>query len=449
MTVSVVGTLGAWLLSLPLLFAPPPATPGATAGPLSASSDTETGETETSDTETGETETGETETSDTDTETSDSETSDSDTGGVQIDPEPNSEPGTGTPSRAPAPVDDPDTPITVTTRLTPDPAHIGDLLTLEVIVAYPSDHTINLPNGLDFSPLELRSITPGEVESTGSGQRQRFTIELQHFALGEASVPSFPVTWIDPDEAVHTYSVAPHTFVVESLLANESEPERRGEDPPLSLEYPNVRLAMILYGLLGGAALAGLSALAWLRWRRRERPIVLPPPVPAHERAFADLETLAGESEALIADGAYQDYYLRLTEIAKRYLGARFGFEALDRTTEEIQALFDDGEIQIDPLDPAQISMFLQDCDLVKFARLSPPAEEALAALDVVYDMVDVSKVAPELELPANAEPKPAATEPERVTPEPEPVATEPEPAATEPQPVTPEPEPKTPEAES
>lgn len=300
------------------------------------------------------------------------------------------------PGPSPAPAANQDAPITVTTRLTPDPSHIGDLLTLEVIVAYPRDHAINLPNGLEFAPLELVSIAEGEVEVTGNDLRQRFTITLQHFNVGAAEVPSFPITWIDPSDAVHTYSVAAHPFVVESLLVNEADPALRPEDPMISLEYPNVRAAIIIYSVLAGLLLAAAIAGLIVLWRRRERPVMAPPPIPPHERALAELDALAAERERLIAEGAYQDYYLRLTEIAKRYLGGRFEFEALDRTTEEIQDLLSRGQVRVDPLDAKQVLAFLQDCDLVKFARLSPQDDEAREALSVVRGMVEVSMPRPE-----------------------------------------------------
>lgn len=297
---------------------------------------------------------------------------------------------------APAPSANADAPITVTTRLSPDPSNIGDVLTLEVIVAYPRGYSINLPSSLDFSPLRRveGDIVRGEVESTGNDLRQRFTIELQYFDVGEAEVPSFPVTYVDPNAEVHTYLVDPHPFVVDRLLGNESDPQPRGEDPMISLEYPNLRLATIIWSVLGGVAAAGLLAGLFVWWRRRERPLVLPPPIPAHVVAFEELDELAKQREELIAAGEYQEYYLRLTDIAKRYLGGRFGFEASDRTTEEIQDLLR-GRVSITPLDPKQVLEFLQDCDLVKFARLSPPEEEAREALDVVRDMVERSKALP------------------------------------------------------
>lgn len=288
---------------------------------------------------------------------------------------------------------DPDSPITATTRLTPDPAHIGDLLTLELIVAFPKDHSVNLPSGLDYSPLELVAVEEGEVESTGTDLRQRFTIQLQYFDVGEASVPSFPITWIDPADQVHTHHVAPHPFVVESLLADESEPQVRGEDPPVSLEYPDEQLALILLACAGGVALGGALLAVWISFRGRGKPIVLTPPIPAHERALAELEQLAGEREALLAEGRAQDYYVRLTEIAKRYLEDRFGIDALERTTEEIhETLLGATRAAIHPLDPVELLRFLEDCDLVKFARLSPAADEAELALQNVRDMVERSR---------------------------------------------------------
>lgn len=331
-----------------------------------------------------------------------------------------SEPPPSEPSAsAPAPANE-DAPITVTTRLSPDPSHIGDLLTLDVIVAFPRDHAINLPNGLDFAPLELVSILPGPVESTGSGLRQRFTITLQHFEVGDAAVPSFPVTWIDPNDQVHTYSVAPHPFVVESLLANEADPQPMGPDPMVSLEYANVRMAEIIVAVIGGIAAAIMIAAAIVVLRRRTRPVYVPPPIPPHETALAELDALAREREGLIAAGAYQDYYLRLTEIAKRYLGARFGFEALDRTTEEIQDLLKRGQVKVEPLDPKAVITFLQDCDLVKFARLAPPEEETREALQLVRGMVERTKAVAAAE-PADA-PQPIDPEQARASrPEPPP----------------------------
>ena len=61
---------------------------------------------------------------------------------------------------------------------------------------------------------------------------------------------------------------------------------------------------------------------------------VMEPPKPAHQRALMSLDAL---SEAqLPAQGRWREYYFRLSEILRKYLGERFDFDALECTTEEL-----------------------------------------------------------------------------------------------------------------
>ncbi len=298
-------------------------------------------------------------------------------------------------AQGPAPVSDPDAPIAVTTRLSPDPSHVGDLLRLEVIAAYPQGFSVNLPIGLDLAPLEVVDVQEGEAQSSGTGLRKTFTVTLQHFGVGEAQIPSFPLTYVDLEGQVETMGVPGRKFTVESLLANEPDPQRRPDDPPVSLEYPNETAETIIYSGLVALVLGAIAAFSWMRWRRREKPVVLPPPVPAHLIALDALDGLERRRESMVESGRFQDFYVELTEIAKGYLEGRFGFEVLDRTTDEIRRELMAMHERITPLDPDVVIRFLQECDLVKFARFAPPAEEAGAALGQVRKMVEDSRERP------------------------------------------------------
>lgn len=305
---------------------------------------------------------------------------------------------------APAPADmsvgaAADSPIAVTTRVTPDPSQVGDLLKLEVTVAYPAGYAVNMPLGLKFDPLHLVSVDESEPESTGQGLRKVFTVTLQHFDVGDAKVPGFPLTYVAPDGAVQTVQVPPHAFAVTALLANEAEPKRQGEDPPVSLEYPNTRAETAIYWAAGALIAGFVSALLWMRWRRRPRPVVLPPPEPAHLVALRQLDRLQQADYA--ARGEFQLHYLMLTEILKGYLEGRFGVDALERTTDELRRALVGAEAAISPLKPSDVVRFLQQCDLVKFARFAPPPTEAQAALEQARGMVEASK-------PAEKAPEPA-----------------------------------------
>ncbi|MBL9107529.1 MAG: hypothetical protein JNL82_41970 [Myxococcales bacterium] len=307
-----------------------------------------------------------------------------------------------------------DSPVAVAAQVSPDPSQIGDLIKLEVTAAYPSGYTVNLPLGLSFDPLHLVSVDESEPESTGQGLRKIFTITLQHFAVGEARVPAFPITYLAPDGTVHTVQVPPATFTVSSLLANEPDPKRQGEDPPVSPLYPNTAAELILYSALAALLVGLIGGLLFARWRRRPRPVVLPPPVPAHVAAYEALAEL--ERADLIAKNQYQDYYLELTEIAKAYVEGRFGIPALDRTTDELRRDLERHASRLAPLKPTDVVRFLQGCDLVKFARFAPPPGETQDAFKYVREMVDVTapKNDPKADKPAApAAPKDSSPAPE------------------------------------
>ncbi len=68
--------------------------------------------------------------------------------------------------------------VTIETRLSPEPANVGDLLEYEVVVAFPRGVTVNLPTQLDFSPLHFVDSRESETEATGGSLRETFVISL-------------------------------------------------------------------------------------------------------------------------------------------------------------------------------------------------------------------------------------------------------------------------------
>lgn len=321
----------------------------------------------------------------------------------EVEPAGSAAPGAlGNPTPTPTPtaaggVDTPSAsgpPVTVTTRILPDPSHVGDLLELQVIVAHPVGYSVNLPTGVRFAPLHLVGVEEGKVESTGQALRKTFTIRLQAFALDAVRVPSFALTYVDDGGGVHTVEVPSKTITVERLLANESEPQRRGEDPLVSLEYPAETAETVIYSLLLGALLAALATLAWLRHKARGHEVVEIPVEAPELRARRTLAALEGRIADLFEGDLHVLYYLELTEIAKHYLQGRFGIDALDRTTDEIRSELTRAQSKLGPLSAQEIIEFLSSSDLVKFARYAPSVEQGRADLDRIADMVERAEAA-------------------------------------------------------
>ena len=138
--------------------------------------------------------------------------------------------------------------------------------------------------------------------------------------------------------------------------------------PPV--EIPNPWAWVIGIGAI--LLLAATIAAAILWWKRRKArvvPVMVPPHVRARERL--------NEALALLADP--RAFCIAVSDAVRVYLEERFHLRAPERTTEEFLR-----ELQRTPhLNEGQkesLAAFLEQCDLVKFARFEPP-ESALREL--------------------------------------------------------------------
>jgi len=94
------------------------------------------------------------------------------------------------------------------------------------------------------------------------------------------------------------------------------------------------------------------------------------PYIPPHKAAMDEIAKLKSDN-ILIADN--KEYYTCLTNIVRKYLQGRFGFNAMEMTTEEIvshlQKLNDSTSIK-------ELSELFSTADLVKFAKAQPDLSE-------------------------------------------------------------------------
>jgi hypothetical protein len=92
----------------------------------------------------------------------------------------------------------------------------------------------------------------------------------------------------------------------------------------------------------------------------------------AEEIAREAIERLLARK--LVEQGHLKQFYLELSEIIKRFLGSKLGVHSLERTTEEFTR--DLRAVSVPSAEYRMIREFLEDCDLVKFAKYRPAAEE-------------------------------------------------------------------------
>jgi hypothetical protein len=277
----------------------------------------------------------------------------------------------------------------------------GYAATLHVVVSHGKGETV-LPRGLE---LQAESDTAKALKNAGFALpdqdgggaarlsstvvdpktgRSQTTLEVPLVALPPEPgrhalvLPPLPVSIARASNDVVTLCTKPHTILVEDPIASTPDAQPKPNPPARVQREEWVTLERALgWGTLG--ALVG-SVLAWMAYRWAKRPKPVPPPPPPRPPWEVALERLDEVRHAgLLETQRFGVFFDRVNDAVREYLGARFGFDGLESTTDETL-----GALRRVPhfgLPLPEVAAFLQECDLVKFADVTPSLEECERAL--------------------------------------------------------------------
>ncbi|MEL6183868.1 MAG: hypothetical protein AAFU79_04520 [Myxococcota bacterium] len=293
---------------------------------------------------------------------------------------------------------------------------VGEPFYVEVVARHAPGGVALLPDALDL-PSALGERTQRRTHERrleGETEIDIYRLELVPFESGLVEVPPLELalgstvaatdallvdvrSTLSKEELAAVSSTRPETLsTLESMAA--------GDPPPEGLLIPDYRVAVAAIALVG-LLLAGVVARSWLKSRgRTTRPVPGPPPRPAHEVAFERLEAL--QASDYLGKGAFNLYYTELSYTLRAYLGARYGFDALERTVDEllehVQSLSTPG------LDRRRLQTLLFEAEQIKFAKFRPRAETASEAVSTARELVEASRVGAS---PASPVPPPSPEE--------------------------------------
>lgn len=261
----------------------------------------------------------------------------------------------------------------VTAHIQPDSVMIGDRFDLMVDVEKDLVQVVQFPEFEDKpgNPIELHKEYPIDtLERDGRHLklRKRYTLaafEEGNLGLGRAQVLYLDKNITDTLYTADTLRLQVGTFQIDStshtiydIKAQRTLPFRYGEISGYVL--------WSLLGLivLGGAIYAGRRLMA--RYARKVRDIFRPaPPLPPHIAAIQALETL--HNQKLWQSGRHKQYYSGLTDILRTYLAGRYGFGAMEMTSDEILAAV--RRYDLPQKCVMDLQAILRDADLAKFAK--------------------------------------------------------------------------------
>ncbi len=199
---------------------------------------------------------------------------------------------------------------------------------------------------------------------------------LQPFLPGDYELPRLTVT-LNGSETISSEAL---TIPVASVLPDPESAELLDITAPVDVPLPWWWWAL---GALLLAILAG-AVLWW--WKRRRDKLAAPPAVLPHETALAALDTLL--AEGLLARGAVGLFYSRLSDIVRHYIEKQFSLRAPEQTTEEFLAAMLHGP-HIGRNHQALLRDFLQEADMVKFAKLVPAADETSGTVEAARTFIE------------------------------------------------------------
>ena len=267
-------------------------------------------------------------------------------------------------------------PISVMTQVSRATVYIGDKFVYTITVDADPKFTVKIPlfreNLGGFDIVDVAEAEPLKHEGRMVYQR-RYT--LDSFTTGSHTIPATVVFYTDAAGRELEIEAEAVAVEVKSVLPDDEVPQDIKDIPgPVELPVNNTPLLIgivaVMLVIAGGAA-----AFLWLRRRKtiQEETVKKPP----HVIAYEQLESLM--ASGLIEAGRIEEYYVLLSNTVRTYLENRFGLRAPEMTTEEffVAAAKDSG---LKDEHKKLLSRFLTHCDLVKFARYGPNAEEMKSA---------------------------------------------------------------------
>lgn len=277
-------------------------------------------------------------------------------------------------------------PVQAWIRLAPADPRIGDPLRLELEVQAEPDVELLMPEfGEALDRFAIVEFVPAETQdaSGATTAHQRYT--LQASRSGIQRIPPLRIEFVDrrpgrppaPEgEDAYELLTEPVEFEVAAVLPDDAPLELR---PALGKLGPRTVPGRAWWPfVLGGLVLLGaLAPWALRRWEAHRQRVERRS---AYAIARAELDALL--AGPLPRAERMDPFYVRLSDIVRRYLERRFGLRSPELTTEEFLGVLAKSP-ELSPEHQRLLARFLELADLVKFAHHLPSphdVEESVAA---------------------------------------------------------------------
>jgi len=282
-----------------------------------------------------------------------------------------------------------ESPLTLSAEVSPRTTTIGTPFRYTLRIESPTEVELLVPLLTDrIGDFIITDF--GEVKHDEAPTSERRIIErwytLVSYHTGDLLIPGVAIQYRDSSGELATdyFPDAPITIssLLESKASSDHPPELRDIKGPVPV--PANRMWFWI-ALAACAVIVAAAGLLW-RWSSRARKERDRPAPPAHETALASLLEL--RRQRLLEDDLVKEYYVRLSAVVREYIEARFDLRAPEMTSDEFLAVAQ-RDTRLSTTDRSLLQSFLNEADLVKFARHVPSRSDGEKAWNAAREFIE------------------------------------------------------------
>jgi len=273
-------------------------------------------------------------------------------------------------------------PLSASATLSTNTIHVGDPIQLTLTVTHPADAQLLIPDISQGKDLIIRNQKTQTEPLSPEKNRTITTYDLTSLSVGNHVISSNEIKCITTNGDTFTNLFPFQSFTVATLLTNKDVHVR---DIKGIADWPGIFPRWLLVLLLVSLLAAGIGLVVRRVLTQRRTILHNPPPTPPYEVALRELRAL--RSKHYIEELKAEPFFVELSGIVRRYLEKRFNLRAPERTTEEfIREAANSRVLNADQ--QYRVRDFLEQSDLVKFARHNPRKEDMETAYESAEQLV-------------------------------------------------------------
>ena len=263
---------------------------------------------------------------------------------------------------------------------------IGDRINIKITIEKPAGYSISwmaLPNNFGhFEPIDTAM-----DDSAANSNTYHHIIPVSAYDSGKFYFPAIPVFYRHKGDTASKILFTDSIPISIVRIGVDTSKAFMPIKAPEKLPYTWQELLPFI--ICGAILLAAIITLIVLYIKRKKKEAMLSKPLlPPYEEAMEELQKL--RNQKLWEQGEIKQYYIRLSDVVRRYIERRFGIEAMESTTDEIVKAM--RKTDAEQFARAKLKELLELSDLVKFAKHSTIADDNLNSYMIAFDFIEMTR---------------------------------------------------------